>query len=375
MRAHHYVIRKEVTDLTKLDYSLRDYDSRKKCVEDALEKSKSPSSQYLEYMADYLLFTGDSGTTKQERDAEYPLITKNREVTVAKRQVSYEEIADSSDYGDDVINAIALNDKNRIMDSRKRITDSDLRDVPGLRENQEVIESLKRQMEEAEGSRKFALKKQIISNYQEQYVLRESHFGGTGPKASLPMSVNGMRVPDENVWVDEDGFPHADGSASLLNPEFVSILLRNYSDLKSVAVMDLESDIALLLMDLDRLVEKTLLPDHPVLWDILTWKICKHTNEDIAIMVYQKYRSKHSEQYYSTIWNHRIPQLIAKQAQKEWVLRHHAEIGFTEWKICSKCGVRKLKHPMFFSPNSSSSDGYYTICKQCRTKDGEQRCR
>lgn len=357
----------------KFDYSIKDYAGRKECVEKALTKlNKNPSSQYLEYMADYLLFTGDSGTTKSERSKEYPVVTKNRDVTVSKRQVSYEEIADSSDYGDDIINNIAINDKNRIMDARRKITEEDLENVPGLRENQEVIDSLKQQMNEAEGIRKYELKKQIISNYQEQYVLLESHAGGSGPKVMFSTSSSGVNVPDDKVYIDENGFPKADGSPSLLNPEFVSVLLQNYSDLIKVAETNLESDLALLFIDLNRLVERALLPDNPILWDVFKWKTNKHTNEDIAAMVYQKYRSKHSEQYYSTLWNHRIPTMIAKQAQKEWLVRHHDEVGFHEWKICSRCGMSKLKHPMFFSPNSSSADGYYTICKKCRKKAGEQ---
>lgn len=360
----------------KLDYSIKDYGERKKCVENALsELNGPPSQQYFEYMADYLLFTGDSGSTKSEREKEYPVVTKNREVTVSKRQVSYEEIAEASDYGDDVINNIAVNDKNRIMDAKRKVTAKDIEKVPGLKENNEIIEKLKQQMRDAEGMRKYSLKQQIISNYQEQYVLMESHAGGAGQKAAVMPDNMNCQIPDACVYIDENGYPYTDEDAhSLLNPKFVTILLHNYGDLCENAEMDLESDLSLILMDLNRLIEKALLPEYPILYDVFQWKSHKHTNETIMNMAYDKYRAQHSEQYYSTLWNHRIPLLIAKQAQKEWVMRHHNEIGFTQYKICSRCGMTKLKHPMFFSPNSSSADGYYTICKKCRTKAGETKC-
>lgn len=355
----------------KLNYSLRDYDERKDCVERILSKSKDPSPQYLEHMADYLLFTCDSGTTKRERQKEYPVTTKNREVTISKRQVSYEELVDlSAEHGgdSDFLNASAVSDKNKIMDHKDSITQEDMEEVPGLKENAEIIEKLKKQFQEAEGQKRYSLKKQIIDQYREQYVLRDSFKGGAGPKAMAIEVLKSLELPDEYITVDEDGFPHANGSASLLNPAFVCILLRNYEDLKRECQVDLESDISLLLMDLDRLMEKALRVEYPVYWDVLQLKIHKYSNEDVIQEIWNKYRVKHSEQYFSNVWNRKIPIAIAKQAQREWVLRHHDEIGFSEWKICSKCGMRKLKHPMFFSPNSSSADGYYTICKRCRKK-------
>ena len=357
----------------KLDYTLRDYNDRKRVVEDVLRSSHSTSSQYLEHMADYLLFTGDKGSTKTERVSEYPLVTKNREVTVSKRQVSYEELVDSASEngGDcDFLNASAVSDKNRIMDHKDAITDDDLEQVPGLRKNAEIIESLKRQFNEAEGQKKYSLKKQIIDQYREQYVLRDSFRGGAGPKVVAVETFKSMTLPDEDIYVDEFGYPHAEGSASLLNPAFVSVLLRNYEDLKKESCADLESDVSLILMDLDRIMEKALRIEYPLYWLVLMLKIHKFPNEDVVQAVLEEFHVRHSEQYFSNIWNRKIPGLIAKQAQKEWILRHHDEIGFSEWKICSRCGQRKLKHPMFFSPNLSSADGYYTICKRCRRKSG-----
>lgn len=355
-----------------LNYSLRDYDSRKKCVEDVLSSSESVSPQYLEHMADYLLFTGDSGTTKKERNEDYPLVTKNRDVTVTKRQVSYEELVElSSEHGGECefLNSAVVGDKNRIMDQKSPITEEDLEDIPWLRENAEVIESLKRQFNEAEGSRKYSLKKQIIDQYREQYVLRDLHNGGGGPKATVIDVVKNVTLPDEYIRIDEKGYPHAENSTSLMNPAFVRLVLKFYEDLKNESAINLESDINLLLMDLDKVVERAL-ADNCLYMDVFKMKIHKMSNEDIVDFIWKKYRVKHSEQYFSNIWGCKIPVIISKQAQKDYVMRHHDEMGFTEWKICSRCGLRKLKHPMFFSPNSSSADGYYTICKQCRKKGG-----
>lgn len=75
----------------------------------------------------------------------------------------------------------------------------------------------------------------------------------------------------------------------------------------------------------------------------------------------------HNEQYYSTLWRKRIPKMIAEKAQMEWLEWYFMNVEKGKWKYCNKCGEYKLAHPMFFSKNTSK-DGFYSICKECRSK-------
>ena len=120
------------------------------------------------------------------------------------------------------------------------------------------------------------------------------------------------------------------------------------------------------LIDLENLIDAALEKKYPILYDILIWKIDGLTNAQIKDQVLNKYGEDHSEQYYSTVWRRRIPKLITEQAQKHFLnhfYRQHAAAGY--WKTCSKCGCRKLGHPLFFAHNSSK-DGWYSQCKECR---------
>lgn len=73
----------------------------------------------------------------------------------------------------------------------------------------------------------------------------------------------------ENITLNEDKIPISDAPLSLLNPNHISYLLCYYSKLKEECWDDLQNDMHFLLMDLENLVEQTLLPDYPILYDIV----------------------------------------------------------------------------------------------------------
>ena len=71
----------------KLDYNLRTPEERIAYVEGVLDsypRNHRPSHSQLELMSDYILFIGENITVRQ-REEEYPVVTKNREVTVNHR--------------------------------------------------------------------------------------------------------------------------------------------------------------------------------------------------------------------------------------------------------------------------------------------------
>ena len=121
----------------QLDYSLTTPEERIQCVEKLL--AETPSDQlrprYLSYMSDYILFIADRNQTKIERKAEKPILTKNREVTVNKRQVSYEEIVSNLENGEDGIYALMSDNKNQILDPKDPISEFDIDNIPMMREH------------------------------------------------------------------------------------------------------------------------------------------------------------------------------------------------------------------------------------------------
>lgn len=73
-----------------LDYTLKTQEERLKCVRETIETTSQENldANYLRVMTDYLLFAADRNQTKKEKKKERSIITKNREATVNKRQIS-----------------------------------------------------------------------------------------------------------------------------------------------------------------------------------------------------------------------------------------------------------------------------------------------
>lgn len=353
----------------KLDYSLKTVEERIDYVNSIL--TPDVDRQSLSFMSDYILFIADKGRTKKEKMMEHSIITKNREVTINKRQVSLEEVVSNLENGEDGLYALIKNDKNQIMDPKSPISEKDMSEIPGLRENFLAIESLKRQFDKAEGKDRFSLKQQIIAKYQEQYILKASFKGIPAKgKPSAQLQAFAHMPLDENVTIDPDTLlPRSDCVISLFNPAHISFLLCYYSQLKEGCAEDLQSDMHYLLLDLENLVDKTLLPDYRVLYDLLVWKVDGRSNEEIQDLMHWRYNINHNEQYFSTLWRKRIPRLLAEQAQKDYLTWHYTNVEYGDWKRCGRCGEVKLAHPLFFSKNTSK-DGLYSICKDCRSKGG-----
>lgn len=354
-----------------LDYSLKTTDERIQCVNQVISETppEKLTRQYLSYMADYILFVNDKNQTKKERKSDDGgILTKNRKITINKREISFEGLVASLENGEDGIHTMIINDKNQIMDRREPITQEDIENIPYLQEYMETINKLNDQLKTAVGKSRYIIKSQIIETWQAMYMIKASAQG-------IPMKrypTNYIKTMahlnlDENITIDEEGMPHSDGNVSLFNPHHVSFLLRYYPILKEESYDDFQNDMRFMLMDLENLAEKTLRDNHPLLWDLLIFKIDGVPNEEIKHKLESMYNVSHSEQYYSTLWCKRIPRLIAEQAQKDWLIWYYTNEEYGHWKKCGRCGEIKLAHPMFFSRNTSA-DGWYSICKECRSK-------
>ena len=58
--------------------------------------------------------------------------------------------------------------------------------------------------------------------------------------------------------------------------------------------------------------------------------------------------------------------MIAQEAQNQFLYHEFTDLGLP-FKTCSKCGQTKPAHNNFFSINKTSKDGWYSICKCCRS--------
>lgn len=259
--------------MTQLDYSLSTPEERIECVNAVIAETppEKLTKGYLSYMSDYILFIADRNQTKKEKKTEKPILTKNREVTVKKRQISYEEVVSTLENGEDGIYALISNDKNQILDPKDPITEKDMEEIPGVRECYEFIERLQKQFETAKGMQRYHLKKAIIETWQQMYILKSSFRAMQNRRTRVNGQLKTLAKVnlDEKITLDEEGIPQSDGILTLLNAEHISYILRYYSKLKQETYEDLTSDMHWLLIDLENLIDQTLLEDYPLLYDIV----------------------------------------------------------------------------------------------------------
>lgn len=351
-------------NLLKLDYSISSEKERVDIVNAIIAQTPSNqlSPKYLEIFADYIL----DAAPKEDRRSK-KIITKNRLVTVNKRETSFEGLVAKLENGEDGIYALlAGNDKNILLTPKIAITPKDIEEVPGLKELRNNIEKIEKLEKVSRGKKRYLLKKQLIEMRQEQYILKNAYRNPI-QCTHLTKSFNDIDF-SENITIDKNGNPQSDGILTFLNPVHISALLCNYSTLKENAWGKFNSDSWGLMEDLDILIEKTLKDKYPLYYDLLIYKIDGKTNLEIQSLLLRDHHIKHSVEYISSLWRNKIPKLLAEQAQEDALLFYYTEIEKGQWKKCSRCGKIKLAHNKFFSKNSSSKDGWYSICKCCRNQ-------
>ena len=140
----------------QLDYNLKTPEERIDYVNKFLKENSKTylNKKALSYLSDYILFIGDKNQTKKEKQEERPVLTKNREATIDKRQISYEGIVATLENGEDGLYNMIRNDKNQILDPRSPITDLDKQNIPGLQDYMDTISNLQTQLANAKGAAK-----------------------------------------------------------------------------------------------------------------------------------------------------------------------------------------------------------------------------
>lgn len=357
------LIEENIKPARKLDYSLQTPQERNELVKKIIDETppEQLTNKYLTILSDYIIFAMDKEERKKKK-----ILTDNRMVTVNRRETSFQGLAGQLENGEDGIYNMIANDKNIIFMPKVTITEEDIKEIPGLKDLRDAIDSVEKQFKAATGKRKFLLKKQLIEMRQDQYVLKSAY---RQPMYMMNVTKSFSKLQlDGKITITEDGQVKSTELVSLFDQKHISALLCNYSKLKEDAWGKFSSDSYYLMEDLDNLIERTLKDKYPLYYDLLIYKIDGKQNIEIQELLNKKHGIKHSVEYISSLWRNKIPKLLAEQAQEDYLIWHYTMQERGKWKRCSRCGEVKLAHNRFFSKNKTSKDGFYSICKCCRNK-------
>lgn len=343
----------------KMDYSIESPEERKAKVEEIIAHTPPErlTPSYLEKLADYLVIE----RKKKE------ILTENRLITVNKRETSFEGLVGKLENGEDGIYNLITNDKNILFQPKMTITQEDIENIPPLKQLTEAIAAAEEESKTARGKRAYQLKKSIIAMRQDQYVILNAY---KPPVRCMNLIRSAHKIDlSDNITVNpETGELINNSLINFFNPKHISAILCNYSKLKEEAWDKISSDLKWMMEDFDAIVDKTLKEKYPMYYDLLIYKIDGKQNAEIRELLYEDYNIKHSVEYISSLWRNKIPKLIAETAVNEYLVWYYTFVERGQWKRCGRCGQIKLAHNNFFSKNSTSYDGWYSICKECRNK-------
>ena len=350
----------------KLDYTITDPEERNKIVHEicASIPTEKLTPYYLEELTKYL--TETQKTKKQKQ-----ILTDNRMVTVNKREISFQGLIEKLQSGQDgIYNFMTGGDKNILLVPKIEITEDDIKTIPGLRELREEIKKVEARQKAAKNKQKYLLTKQLIQMRQDQYILK-SIYKPPITTTKVTKSLNKIDL-SEKVIIQQNGDPHSNCLVSFFDPYHVCCLLCNYSKLKEECWGHFDGDWWFLMQDFDKISEKALKQDYPILYDIMIYKIDGLQNKEIAAILKKDYNITYSIEYLSAVWRKKIPKIISQKAKEEWIIWYYTFKEKGKWKRCSRCHEVKLAHPYFFSKNKTAKDGWYSMCKCCRNKKKEK---
>ena len=359
----------ETQEPIKLDYSLKTPEERNSLVQKILDTAPPTqlTNKYLEILSNYIL---DAAVSKEEKK-EKIITTSNRQVTIDKRETSYEELVSKFENGEDGVYNLINNDKNMYLTPKIEITEEDIAEVPGLAELREDIEKIDAQLKTAVGTRRKSLKKQSIEMHQQQYILKEAWRQPHRLRSPNHTGGNPIEISDE-VYFDMYGDPTSDAIVTFFKPEHISAILCNFDLLNTRLEHKYSSDFHYLMRDFKKLLAEGLEP-YPAYQTLVEEKIDGKTNAEVATILFEKHNLKHTPEYISSLWRNKIPKILSEKAKTDYLIWYYSEVEYGTWKKCTRCGEVKLAHNRFFSKNGDSKDGFYSICKTCRCEKNKEK--
>lgn len=334
---------------------------RREAVEGSLRRDPKPTRAQMSAMADYLLFVSDPGSTLRERSEEYPVLTRNREATIARREVGAGALAPRGGADqpsvEEALSSLGRNVPSTGAGCPRPPIPSDWR----MADNEEAVASLLAQADRAGGKRRFELRRQVIAKYRERSAIAES------AAPAIPSVSRSLVPPDSPVGVEDEVvvdpdtlMPGGRRGLTMCDEQCVRALMRDYPALKALCEGDARSDVAAMLVDLEGGLASACAGD-PVLSGFASLMLGGSTVASAAREMGE--RGVHrSEQYWAAQWGQRLPRAVADGARRRWLLRN-----WGKRKVCTMCGRELPAHPLWFTRNTSR-DGYYSRCKECRTR-------
>lgn len=351
----------------KLDYSIDNLQDRKALVEEIVTQNENLAPRYLEILADYLVFCMEKNERKEKK-----ILTDNRCLTIDKREKSYEGLAAQFESGEDAIyNLMNDNNKNEIFHPKISITQQDIEEIPFMKQLRDAIGLYERLLKKAKGKDAYTIKRALIEMHREQYILKNAYKKTIMPKIS-PRMLPVVQL-DDYQWVNRKSKIIGYGGVTLLDPNVCKAILNNYSKLKEESYQSFDKDLYYLMLDFDNISSKAL-QNEPIYKLIVEMRIDGHSNVEIAHVINGTYECvNYSAEYVSSLWNRKIPKVIADAAEDAWVDWYFLVKEKGTYKYCKRCGKVKLAIGKYFSKNKSSKDGFYSICKECRNKRNREK--
>lgn len=162
-------------------------------------------------------------------------------------------------------------------------------------------------------------KKALIEARKEQYAIKSARqpvIGRSQKAAQQPKYIS--KPPLEGfVTFDENGYcvPHG---ISLVDPKVCSAILCNYSLLHTSSKNKFDSDLWGLMEEFDKLMDKALAP-YPIYKTLVQCKIAEKQNIEIQEELMRQHGQTHSLEYISSLWRKKIPDIIASQAEDDYL--------------------------------------------------------
>lgn len=213
---------------------------------------------------------------KKER-REHKIITENRQVTLNKRETSWQALAEKLENGEDGIYNLANNKRSAILQPKISITEEDLQDIPDLRQLRDSIESIEKQVKTASGYRKFKLNNDLIEMRKTQYIIKEAFRKPLHPNKLI--HTHHSTELTEEIYFDDEGKVRGAG-VSLINPKVVHTILTNYPRLRDEAEGRVNDDLWYVLYDFED-VYKEAIRDYPIYEKIAEMKWAGYQNLEI----------------------------------------------------------------------------------------------
>ena len=192
--------------------------------------------------------------------------------------------------------------------------------------------------------------------------VREEHF----KKEFYEKCVNKLAMLDK---LEEQPNLREPYSIDFRNPDNVRQVILMYPELKEAALRASDVEGAILhnlIHYLSYYIEQCNF--EPELMVILRAKMQKVSNKDIAARLKEEFNLDYKENYISTIFTKRIIEAIVEQVNLHYRLIEFITMGSTVFKRCSKCGKMLPRNTTYFNRRTSTSDGFFSSCKKCKTR-------